>query len=73
MFLEEKGNRNVYLQSISNGKQEALDITSNFQMMDENQITKLLSIKNSINDKLRKVRELDNTMLSILEQQDAEK
>ena len=31
--------------------------------MDENQITKLLSIKNSINDKLRKVRELDNTML----------
>ena len=73
MFLEEKGNLNVYLQSISNGKQEALDIISNFQMTDENHITKLLSIKNSINDKLRKVRELDNTMLSILEQQDVEK
>ena len=42
-------------------------------MTDENHITKLLSIKNSINDKLRKVRELDDTILSILEQKDAEK
>ena len=42
-------------------------------MTDENHITKLLSIKNSINDKLRKVRELDDTILSILEQEDAEK
>ena len=73
MLLEEKGNRNVYLRSISNSKQEALDIISNFQMTDENHITKLLSIKNSINDKLRKVRELDDTILSILEQEDAEK
>ena len=73
MFLEEKGNRNVYLRSISNSKREALDIISNFQMTDENHITKLLSIKNSINDKLRKVRELDDTILSILEQEDAEK
>ena len=72
MLLEEKGNRNVYLRSISNSKQEALDIISNFQMTDENHITKLLSIKNSINDKLRKVRELDDTILSILEQEDAE-
>ena len=68
-----KGNRNVYLRSISNSKREALDIISNFQMTDENHITKLLSIKNSINDKLRKVRELDDTILSILEQEDAEK
>ena len=73
MLLEEKGNRNVYLRSISNSKQEALDIISNFQMTDENHITKLLSIKNSINDTLRKVRELDDTILSILEQEDAEK
>ena len=73
MFLEEKGNRNVYLRSISNSKREALDIISNFQMTDENHITKLLSIKNSINDTLRKVRELDDTILSILEQEDAEK
>ena len=29
-------------------------------MTDENHIIKLLSIKNSINDKLRKVRELDD-------------
>ena len=42
-------------------------------MTDKNHITKLLSIKNSINDKLRKVRELDDTILSILEQEDAEK
>ena len=40
-------------------------------MTDENHITKLLSIKNSINDKLRKVRELDDIILSILEQEDA--
>ena len=42
-------------------------------MTDKNHITKLLSIKNSINDKLRKVRELDDTILSISEQEDAEK
>ena len=41
-------------------------------MTDENHITKLLSIKNNINDKLRKVVQLDDTVLSILEQEDAE-
>ena len=41
-------------------------------MTDENHITKLLSIKNSVNDKLRKVRELDDTILSNLEQADAD-
>ena len=45
---------------------------SKFQMTDENHITKLLSIKNNINDKLRKVVQLDDTVLSILEQEDAE-
>ena len=40
-------------------------------MTDENHITKLLSIKNSVNDKLRKKRKLDDTILSILEQADA--
>ena len=73
LLTRHKGNRNVYLRSICNSKREALDIISNFQMTDENHITKLLSIKNSINDKLRKVRELDDTILSILEQEDAEK
>ena len=41
-------------------------------MTDENHITKLLSIKNNISDKLRKVVQLDDTVLSILEQEDAE-
>ena len=45
---------------------------SKFQMTGENHITKLLSIKDNINDKLRKVVELDDTILSILEQEDAE-
>ena len=45
---------------------------SKFQMTDENHITKLLSIKNNINDKLRKVVQIDDTVLSILEQEDAE-
>ena len=65
-----KGTRYVYLRSISNSEWEALDIISNFEIKDENHITKY-SIK-SINDKLRKVRESDDTMLSILEQEDAE-
>ena len=73
LLTRHKGTRNVYLQSISNGEREVLDVISNFQMTDENRITKLLSIKNSINDKLTKVRELDDTILSILEQKDAEK
>ena len=73
LLTRHKGTRNVYLQSISNSEREVLDIISNFQMTDENRITKLLSIKNSINDKLTKVRELDDTILSILEQKDAEK
>ena len=53
-----------------NSELEALDIISNFQMTDENHITKLLSVKNSIGDKLRKVRELDDTVISILEQKE---
>ena len=63
LLTRHKGTRNVYLRSINNSEREALDIISNFQMTDENHITKLLSIKNSINDKLRKVRELDDTIL----------
>ena len=72
LLTRHKGTRNVYLWSISNSEREALDIMSNFQMTDGNHITKLLFIKNSANDKLRKVRELDETILSILEQADAE-
>ena len=72
LLTRHKGTRNVYLRSISNSELEALDITSNFQMTNENHITKLLSIKNSVNDKLRKVRELDDTILSNLEQADAD-
>ena len=53
-----------------NSELEALDIISNFQMTDENHITKLLSVKNSINDELRKVRELDDTVISISEQKE---
>ena len=72
LLTRHKGTRNVYLRRISNSEQEALYIISNFQMTNENHITKLLSIKNSVNDKLRKVRELDNTILTNLEQVDAE-
>ena len=72
LLTRHKGTRNVYLRRISNSEQEALYIISNFQMTNENHITKLLSIKNSVNDKLRKVRELDNTILTNLEQADAE-
>ena len=72
LLTRHKGTRNVYLRRISNSEQEALYIISNFQMTNENHITKLLSIKNSVNDKLRKMRELDNTILTNLEQADAE-
>ena len=72
LLARHKGTRNVNIRSISNSEREAVDIISNFQMTDENHITKLLSIKNSVNDKLRKKRKLDDTILSILEQADAE-
>ena len=72
LLTRHKGARNVYLQSISNSEPEALVTISNFQMTDKNHITKLLSIKNIINDKLIKVWELDDTVRSILEQKDAE-
>ena len=72
LLARHKGTGNVYLRGISNSEREALYKISNFQMTDENHITTLLSTKNSINDKLRKVRELDDTILSILEQEDAE-
>ena len=62
LLARHKGTRNVYLRSISNSEREALDIIYYFQLTDENHITKLLSTKNSINDKLRKVRELDDTI-----------
>ena len=41
----------LYYRSISNSEPEVRDIISNFQMTDENHITKLSSIENSINDK----------------------
>ena len=72
LLTRHKGTRNVYLRSISNSEREARDIISNFQMTNENHITKLLSIKNSVNDKLGKVRKLDDAILSNLEQADAE-
>ena len=56
LLARHKGTRNVNIRSISNSEREAVDIISNFQMTDENHITKLLSIKNSVNDKLRKKR-----------------
>ena len=70
LLTRHKRTRNAYLQSISISEREALDVISNFQMTDENHITKLLSVKNSIGDKLRKVRELDDTVISILEQKE---
>ena len=72
LLTRHKGTRNVFLRRISNSEREALYIISNFQMTNEDHITKLLSIKNSVNDKLRKVRELDDTILTNLEQADAE-
>ena len=72
ILLKHKGTRNVYLRNISNSEREVLDIISNFEVTDESHTTKLLSTRNSINDKLREVRELDDTILSILEQEDAE-
>ena len=39
-----KGTRNVYHRSIRNHEEETLDIKSNFQMTDENHITKLKNI-----------------------------
>ena len=70
LLTRHKKIRNAYLQSISNSELEARDIISNFHVTDENHITKLFCIKNSISDKLRKVRELDDTVISVLEQQE---
>ena len=67
LLARHKRTRNAYIRSISNSELEALYIISNFQMTDDSRITKLLSIKNSISDKLRKVRELDDTVISISE------
>ena len=50
LLTRHKRTRNAYIRSISNSELEALDIILNFQMTDENHITKLLSIKNSISD-----------------------
>ena len=72
LLVRHKGTRNVYLRIITSSKGEAVDITSSFQMTDENHIPKLLSTKNSIKDKLRKVRELDDKILIILELEDDE-
>ena len=72
LLARHKGARNVCLWSIINSEREALDIISNFQVTDENHITTLLPTENSINNKLRKMRKLDDKLLDILEQEDAE-
>ena len=67
-----KGTRKVYMRSIDNTERDTLDIIKNFKLGDENQITKLISAKTSLNEKLIKVREFDNHILELLNQEESE-
>ena len=67
-----KGTRNVYMRSINNCERETLEIIDCFHSGDENQVTKLLSSKASLSDKLIKVWEFDDRILQLLNQDDSE-
>ena len=72
LLTKYKGTRNVYMRSINNCERETLEIIGNFHSGDENQVTKLLSSKASLSDKLIKDRELDDPILQLLNQDDSE-
>ena len=72
LLTKYKGTRKVYMRSIENCERDTLDIIENFHLGDENQITKLISAKTSLNDKLNKVREFDDRILELLNQDESE-
>ena len=72
LLTKYKGIRNVYMRSINNCERETLEIIDNFHSGDENQVTKLLSSKASLSDKLIKDREFDDPILQLLNQDDSE-
>ena len=72
LLTKYKGTRNVYMRSINKCERKTLEIIDNFHSGDENQVTKLLCSKASLSDKLIKVREFDDRILQLLNQDDSE-
>ena len=60
-----RGTRKTYLLSISNQENHILDIISNYSANQQNELN-LKDKKNSLTEKIEKVKELDTTILDSL-------
>ena len=65
------GIRKIYLRNISNPEQSILSIISNYSSNQENKIT-LQSNKNSLSEKIEKVKQLDERILDNLKDEELE-
>lgn len=67
-----RGIRKSYLRNISNVETEVLELISNIDPNNENQKSKLIAKKNSLLEKIEKVKTLDENILTLLNEKDIE-
>ena len=73
MFTRLKGGKRVYLRHMKNMERSILDEIGTFSCVNEEQISKLTGLKNGLLEKIDKVKEIDQKILHILQQEESEK
>ena len=67
-----RGKRNVVLRSLENVENELKDITQNFDSRDVSLVDRLSGLKYSHEDKIKKVKLIDEELLNLLEPKEYE-
>ena len=67
-----RGKRNVVLRSLENVENELNDITQNFDSRDVSLVDRLSGLKYSHEDKIKKVKLIDEELLNLLEPKEYE-
>ena len=73
LFTRLKGGKRVYLRHMKNMERSILDEIGTFSCVNEEQISKLTGLKNGLLEKIDKVKEIDQKILHILQQEESEK
>ena len=72
LLSKRRGTRRVYLRHISNSSDEVNKIVDTFTTGDFNSIVKLSTLKNSLSTKIEKVKKLDQEIIDLLDDKEAE-
>ena len=67
-----RGTQQVYVRHITNSEREILALLTNFDIENEDLVVKLTAIKNRIKEKHEKIKDLDEKILLLLEQDESE-